>query len=137
MTSLKISEMNTVIVEEPYLDSRYYTMVKPSKTALGKRKAPPPQPKGKQPAKAKAEVGPTGKPKRKPDQPKKVKLRDQKVIPVPRTVFAKSKRAVEDGEGDEDDEEDFDDEDLGVEEGLDAEFAGSFARGLDPQGLSR
>lgn len=112
-------------------------MAKPSKTALGKRKAPPLQNKSKQPAKAKAEVGPTGKPKTRPDQPKKIKLRDQKVIPVPQTAFAKSARVADAEEEEGDDDEDFDDEDLGVEEGLDAEFAGSFARGLDAHGLSR
>lgn len=81
------------------------------------------------------ETGPTGKPKRKPDQPKKVKLRDQKFIPVPKTAFASG--AGGGGDASEDDEDDFDDEDLGVEEGLDMEAVGRFARGLDSAGLSR
>ena len=107
-------------------------MGKPSKTALGKRKAPPPKPAKKSNSQAeskKTEVGPTGKPKRKPDQPKKVKLRDQKFLPVPKSAWA--------GQDGVDSEDEFGDDDLGVEEGLDAEFAGSFARGLDKTGLCR
>jgi nucleolar complex protein 3 len=87
----------------------------------------------KKPAKE-TETGPTGKPKRRPDQPKKIKLRDQKFIPVPKTAFAGRE---ENGADDEDEDEDFDDEDLGVEEGLDMEAVGRFARGLDSAGLSR
>jgi len=74
-------------------------------------------------------LGPTGKPKRKPDQPKKIKLRDQKFIPVPQTTFA--------GAGGEDEDDEFDDDDFGVEEGLDAEYAVGFAKGLDKSALSR
>ena len=67
------------------------------------------------------EKGPTGKPKRRPDQPKKIKLRDQKVIPVPKTTFGGS-----------------DDEllDLEVDDELDMD-AGSFLRGLDKNALGR
>lgn len=69
------------------------------------------------------EVGPTGKPKRRPDQPKKVKLRDQKFLPVPKTEFAS------------DDDEDL--MDLGVDDELDIGQAGGFASGLDRNALSR
>ncbi|KAK4685523.1 nucleolar complex protein 3, partial [Tremellales sp. Uapishka_1] len=74
------------------------------------------------------ERGPTGKPKRRPDQPKKVKLRDQKTIPVPRTAF----------EGQDDGDESDDMMDLGEEEGLEVMAgAGSFLAGLDKSALSR
>lgn len=69
------------------------------------------------------EVGPTGKPKRRPDQPKKVKLRDQKFIPVPKTEF--------------DSEDDEALEDLGEDDELDIGQAGGFASGLDRNALSR
>ena len=69
------------------------------------------------------EVGPTGKPKRKEDQPKKVKLRDQKSIPVPQSVFAGRRKRDSDEEEEEDEEEDDDMMDLGEEdEGIDASF---------------
>lgn len=76
-----------------------------------------------------ADRGPTGKPKRRADQPKKVKLRDQKVIPVPKTAFAS------DDEDDSDD--DIMDMDLGEEEGLEVGTAGGFLAGLDTKALSR
>jgi nucleolar complex protein 3 len=62
-----------------------------------------------------------GKPKRRPDQKKKVKLRDQGVIPVPRTEFG----------GEEESDEEL--EDLGDEEGLEA----GFLLGMDKNALSR
>lgn len=114
-------------------------MGKPSKKALGKRKAPPAPEKSvssvkrhssadnqsnkKAKAQPEREVGPTGKPKRRPDQPKKVKLRDQKFIPVPKTEFAS------------DDDEDL--MDLGEDDELDIGQAGGFASGLDRNALSR
>ncbi|WVR07636.1 hypothetical protein IAU60_004678 [Kwoniella sp. DSM 27419] len=121
-------------------------MGKPAGKALGKRKAPagPPKPSNKKhkaggpsragPSKSNKgkavdgedkETGPTGKPKRKPDQPKKVKLRDQKVIPVPKTAYAES----------DDDDEDI--EGLGEEEDLDVATAGTFLSGVDASALSR
>jgi len=99
---------------------------KKAKSAGGK-----PAPKGNGKGKSKKddgpELGPTGKPKRKPDQPKKVKLRDQKVIPVPQSVFA------------EEDDSDFDSDlgDLGEEEGLEVGAAGGFLASLEPKALSR
>jgi nucleolar complex protein 3 len=72
------------------------------------------------------EKGPTGKPKRKPEQPKKVKQRDQKFLPVPKTVFGQNG----------DDSDDMDEDDLGVEEGMDFAQAG-FLKGLDRNALSR
>ncbi|CAK9783293.1 nucleolar complex-associated protein 3 [Cutaneotrichosporon oleaginosum] len=104
---------------------------KPSKKALGKRKAPP-APAGNAAKKAKgAKVSALddergqdrgGRPKRKPDQPKKVKLRDQKLIPVPRTDYASAS----------------DDElsDLGEDEELEIDAAAAFSK-LDPTMLSR
>ena len=50
---------------------------------------------------------------------------------MPKTAFGAG------GDEDDEDEDDFDDEDLGVEEGLDMEAVGRFARGLDSAGLSR
>nr|XP_018260827.1 nucleolar complex protein 3 [Kwoniella dejecticola CBS 10117]OBR82985.1 nucleolar complex protein 3 [Kwoniella dejecticola CBS 10117] len=107
-------------------------MAKPSAKALGKRKAPPPSAKGgnkkaKTSTKPNAkrdeqETGPTGKPKRKPDQPKKVKLRDQKSIPIPKTSYASGS--------------DIDEDDLGEEEGLGAGSA-RFLVGVDENALSR
>ncbi|OCF61335.1 nucleolar complex protein 3 [Kwoniella mangroviensis CBS 10435] len=108
-------------------------MGRPSAKALGKRKAPPPPTKGgnkktKTANSAEQELGPTGKPKRKADQPKKVKLRDQKSIPIPKSTYA------EDQDGD--DEEDL--EDLGEEEGLGAGSASArFLMGMDENALSR
>lgn len=61
-----------------------------------------------------------GRPKRKPDQPKKVKLRDQKMIPVPRTDFASEDELS----------------DLGDDEDLDVGAAAAFSR-LDANALSR
>ncbi|WVF72950.1 hypothetical protein IAT40_007768 [Kwoniella sp. CBS 6097] len=121
-------------------------MGKPSSKALGKRKAAGPSSKGSnkkpkpgpsgRPAKEDNELGPTGKPKRKADQPKKVKLRDQKVIPVPKTAFAGRQRGSDDDdEGDDSEDEDF--EGLGEEEELDAATAGSFLMGVDEHALSR
>ncbi|KAL1412366.1 hypothetical protein Q8F55_000110 [Vanrija albida] len=122
-------------------------MGKPSAKALGKRKAPgggggaPKKAKAGKPAKGKAAAGfgaddperadrgPTGKPKRRPDQPKKVKLRDQKVIPVPKTSFA--------SDDEDDSEDDIMDMDLGEEEGLEIGTAGGFLAGLDSKALSR
>lgn len=74
--------------------------------------------------KAKSEetkVGPTGKPLRRPDQPKKVKLRDKKTLPVPGTQWA----------------DDSDVSDLGEDEDLDIGAAGSFLAGLDAGALAR
>lgn len=71
------------------------------------------------------EVGPTGKPKRKEDQPKKVKLRDQKSIPVPQSEFAGRRKKRDSDEEDESEEDDGVDDmmDLGEEdEGIDASF---------------
>ncbi|OCF44668.1 nucleolar complex protein 3 [Kwoniella heveanensis CBS 569] len=122
-------------------------MGKPSSKALGKRKAPAPSTKGSnkkpkagpsgRPAKEDDGLGPTGKPKRKADQPKKVKLRDQKIIPVPKTAFAGKQSASGPGsiEGSEDEDEDF--EGLGEEEELDAATAGQFLMGVDENALSR
>jgi nucleolar complex protein 3 len=99
-----------------------------------------PAPKGKGQGKGKGkdddkddgpELGPTGKPKRRPDQPKKVKLRDQKVIPVPRTTFAPS------DDDDLDSDDDIMDMDLGEEEGLEVGAAGGFLASLEPKALSR
>ncbi|TXT06003.1 hypothetical protein VHUM_03764 [Vanrija humicola] len=113
-------------------------MGKPSAKALGKRKAPggPAGPAKKAAAGGfatddveRADRGPTGKPKRRPDQPKKVKLRDQKVIPVPKTDFAS------DDEDDSDD--DIMDMDLGEDEGLEIGNAGGFLAGLDAKALAR
>lgn len=95
---------------------------RPSKPAKG----------GKAAAAEAAERGPTGKPKRKADQPKKVKLRDQKVIPVPRTAFA---GGADDSDGDSGSDSDLDD--LGAEDGLEAGAAGGFLASLDPRALSR
>ncbi|ORY33445.1 CBF/Mak21 family-domain-containing protein [Naematelia encephala] len=101
-------------------------MVKPSKKALGKRKAPVNQSAASK--KPKQELGPTGKPKRKPDQPKKVKLRDQKVIPIPRTEF----------DAQDNDDEGIMDMDLGEEEGLEiGGEASRFLTGLDRNALGR
>ncbi|WVW86217.1 hypothetical protein I302_108259 [Kwoniella bestiolae CBS 10118] len=111
-------------------------MAKPSAKALGKRKAPPPSVKGgnktkkSKPTKptktVEQDLGPTGKPKRKADQPKKVKLRDQKSIPIPKSTYA---------DGDEDSDEL---EDLGEEEGLGATSASArFLVGMDEGALSR
>ncbi|WVQ74215.1 hypothetical protein IAR50_003809 [Cryptococcus sp. DSM 104548] len=106
-------------------------MGKPGK-GLGKRKAPPghskPAPKKAKPS-APAKDGedttqPNGRPKRPADQPKKVKLRDKKVIPVPESAYAR-------------DAYDSDDlENLGEEEGMGAESAG-FLASLDAGALSR
>lgn len=75
------------------------------------------------------EIGPTGKPKRRPDQPKKVKRRDQKIIPVPRTDFA--------NDGGESDDEIMG-IDLGEEDGLDTiEGAEIFLKGVNKTALSR
>lgn len=82
--------------------------------------------KGKATDKDAPEVGPTGKPKRKADQPKKIKLRDQKVLPVPETHWA----------GDEyDSDEDI--MDLGEDEELGLEGAGAFLASVDQKALSR
>ncbi|BEI82716.1 hypothetical protein CcaverHIS002_0305840 [Cutaneotrichosporon cavernicola] len=104
---------------------------RPSKKALGKRKAPP-APAANVAKKAKGpkgsalddESGPDrgGRPKRKPDQPKKVKLRDQKLIPVPRTDYASA------------DEDEL--SDLGEDEDLEIDAAAAFSK-LDPSMLSR
>lgn len=94
-----------------------------------------------------------GKPARRPDQPKKVKLRDQKFIPVPESAFlSKGKgkaRAVdvaddsgEDAEEVEDDESE-DDDDMMVDEDDDEALeyikagGASFLTGLDAKTLSR
>ncbi|WWC91753.1 uncharacterized protein L201_006700 [Kwoniella dendrophila CBS 6074] len=124
-------------------------MAKPSAKALGKRKAPPPSTKGgnkkakpSKPTKStnttQQETGPTGKPKRKPDQPKKVKLRDQKSIPIPKSSFASKKSNNQDDDDDDDDDDDEDDmlDDLGEEEGLGASSA-KFLIGVDENALSR
>lgn len=58
---------------------------------------------------------------RRADQPKKVKLRDQKILPVPQTQWAG----------------DSDVSDLGEDEDLDIGAAGSFAAGMDAKALSR
>jgi nucleolar complex protein 3 len=126
-------------------------MPKPSSKALGKRKAAAPPSKvcvmlvlaphplttqtskksrpsrpGKSSSHRETELGPTGKPKRGPDQPKKVKLRDQKIIPVPMSGF-------ENDEGSEDGLMD-----LGEEEGLEVGgSASAFLKGLDRNALSR
>lgn len=120
------------------------------KRALGKRKAPPapagnvshlPSPLGiaddKAAKKAKGPKGKgkpslddadpnersaSGRPKRKPDQPKKVKLRDQKMIPVPRTDYASAS--------------DDDLSDLGEDDELEIGAAAAFSK-LDPSMLSR
>ncbi|WWC72062.1 uncharacterized protein I206_106022 [Kwoniella pini CBS 10737] len=105
-------------------------MAKPSAKALGKRKAPPPSSKGgnkrSKPSKPnnenEKETGPTGKPKRKPDQPKKIKLRDQKSIPIPKTNYASGS--------------DIDEDDLGEDEDLDVGSA-RFLVGVDENALSR
>lgn len=96
-------------------------------------------------------MGINGKPKRRPDQKKKVKLRDQGVIPVPRGEFDVGRRrrptvAGEPGEGhdgeeegEEESEEDVDGDDdddlmdLGDEEGLEA----GFLLGMDRAALGR
>lgn len=94
-------------------------------------------------------MGINGKPKRRPDQKKKVKLRDQGVIPVPRGEFdvGRRRRPAATGEpGEEDDEEEGEDEseeemdgddddlmDLGDEEGLEA----GFLLGMDRAALGR
>lgn len=118
-------------------------MGKPSAKALGKRKASTAAPKkvssltwcaallilpqGKQPTQ---ELQPNGKPKRRPDQPKKVPLRDQKFIPVPQSSFAgpSGSGSSDDGGMDLDSEE---------EEGLDIGDAAAFARNVDSQALGR
>ncbi|WRT70179.1 uncharacterized protein IL334_007173 [Kwoniella shivajii] len=121
-------------------------MAKPSNKALGKRKAPAPLPSSKggnkksKPSKGKdsnvAETGPTGKPKRKPEQPKKVKLRDQKSIPIPKTTFAAKGKSTR-TQIDEDEDEDEDElDDLGEEEGMEAGNA-RFLLGVDEGALSR
>jgi nucleolar complex protein 3 len=76
------------------------------------------------------ERGPTGKPKRRPDQPKKIKLRDQKLIPVPTTAFA------EEGQGsDSDDDSELD---VGGDEGLEyLQSAAGFLGDIDAKALSR
>ncbi|WVR00141.1 hypothetical protein IAU59_007283 [Kwoniella sp. CBS 9459] len=122
-------------------------MGKPSSKALGKRKASAPSSKGSnkkpkagpsgRPAKEDNELGPTGKPKRKADQPKKVKLRDQKVIPVPKTAFAGKQRGSDDDEDGDDSDDEEDVGDLGEEEELDAAVAGKFMMGVDENALSR
>ncbi|KAK8853263.1 hypothetical protein IAR55_003965 [Kwoniella newhampshirensis] len=130
-------------------------MGRPSGKSLGKRKAPagPSKPNNKrsksgghgQPSasssnsksKTEQELGPTGKPKRKADQPKKIKLRDQKVIPVPRSAFAKGRNGADDSDDDDGDEDDDLIEDLGEEEGLDVASAGRFLVGLDASAISR
>ncbi|WWD19680.1 hypothetical protein CI109_104142 [Kwoniella shandongensis] len=132
-------------------------MGKPAGRALGKRKAPagPSKPNAKKSrpgqgasssssaSKTKTteqETGPTGKPKRKADQPKKIKLRDQKIIPVPKSSFAKSDRNGHGADGSDDEDEDEDDDmmdDLGEEEGLDVASAGRFLLGVDANALSR
>ncbi|KIR29197.1 nucleolar complex protein 3 [Cryptococcus deuterogattii LA55] len=108
-------------------------MGKPGAKALGKRKAPaskPPAPKKAKAASTEDNTQANGRPKRKPDQPKKVKLRDQKTIPVPKSIYAQ-------GSGDEDDGMDDDMlEDLGEEEGLGLENA-KFLAGIDTTALSR
>ncbi|OWT37457.1 nucleolar complex protein 3 [Cryptococcus neoformans Bt1] len=108
-------------------------MGKPGAKALGKRKAPaskPPAPKKSKAAPAEDSTQANGRPKRKPDQPKKVKLRDQKTIPVPKSIYAT-------GSGDEDDGMDSDMlENLGEEEGLGLENA-KFLAGIDTTALSR
>jgi nucleolar complex protein 3 len=68
--------------------------------------------------------GSNGRPQRRPDQPKKIKLRDQKIIPVPKTVFAGDDNGMDLDLGDEEDEE------------LDIAGAG-FLTGLDKNALSR
>jgi nucleolar complex protein 3 len=95
-----------------------------------------------------------GKPARRPDQPKKVKLRDQKFIPVPESAFlSKGKgkaRAVdvaddsgEDAEEAEEDGSEDDDEDMMVDEDDDEALeyikagGASFLTGLDAKTLSR
>lgn len=105
---------------------------------------------------AAAETNPlTGKPARRPDQPKKVKLRDQKYIPVPESAFipsakSKGKARAQDGDvnSDEDgsdmdgseEEDDFDmlvdDEDPEAMEFLQAGGA-SFLTNLDEKTISR
>ncbi|WVQ84650.1 hypothetical protein IAT38_006805 [Cryptococcus sp. DSM 104549] len=107
-------------------------MGKPSGKALGKRKASgpasKPAPKKSKPSAA-PEVQSNGRPKRPADQPKKVKLRDQKYIPVPTSAYARG------GEDDEDDSDAV--EGLGEEDDLDMESAGRFLVGLDTNALSR
>lgn len=108
-------------------------MGKPGAKALGKRKAPaskPPASKKSKAASAEDSTQANGRPKRKPDQPKKVKLRDQKTIPVPKSIYAT-------GSGDEDDGMDSDMlENLGEEEGLGLENA-KFLAGIDTTALTR
>lgn len=108
-------------------------MGKPGAKALGKRKAlasKPPAAKKAKAAPAEDNTQANGRPKRKPDQPKKVKLRDQKTIPVPKSIYAQVS-------GDEDDGIDDDMlEDLGEEEGLGLENA-KFLTGIDTTALSR
>jgi nucleolar complex protein 3 len=94
-------------------------------------------------------VGINGKPKRRPDQVKKVKLRDQGYIPVPRGEFdvGRRRRPTVVGEGEDEDDEDEEGEesedevegddddlmDLGDEEGLEA----GFLLGMDKSALGR
>lgn len=92
-------------------------------------------------------VGINGKPKRRPDQIKKVKLRDQGYIPVPKGEFDVGRRrrptvVGEREEGDSEAEEESEDEvegddddlmDLGDEEGLEA----GFLLGMDRNALGR
>ncbi|KAL7418527.1 hypothetical protein Q5752_006985 [Cryptotrichosporon argae] len=111
-------------------------MVKPTPAKLGKRKAAAaPAAASKKPkAKAERELGPTGKPKRRPDQPKKVKLRDQKTIPVPRTVFAGPAGGNGGGDSDIDD-----DDDVGMEDEVELEAfrKSGFLASADIGALSR
>jgi nucleolar complex protein 3 len=97
-----------------------------------------------------------GKPARRPDQPKKVKLRDQKFIPVPESAFlgkGKGKARAVDGEGDsgedsageEGEDDDEDEDDLGMlvdgedDEAMEYIKAGgaSFLTGLDAKTISK
>ncbi|RXK36534.1 hypothetical protein M231_06193 [Tremella mesenterica] len=66
------------------------------------------------------EQTPSGPGKRRPDHPKKIKLRDHRLIPVPRTAY----------------EDDSEIEDLG-EEDFDMKGLGSFVAGVDKNALSR
>jgi len=113
-------------------------MVKLSAKAKGKGKAPP-QAKDVSHPKSLLEKVTDSRPKnqmqtqKKLDQlvnpnvkrisPKKFKLRDQKSIPVPQSVFAGRRKRDSDEEEESDEEEDDDMMDLGEEdEGIDASF---------------
>ncbi|WVN86488.1 uncharacterized protein L203_101652 [Cryptococcus depauperatus CBS 7841] len=103
-------------------------MGKPAAKVLGKRKAASTQSKSSGKKVKATNVQENGRLKRREDQPKRVKLRDQKTIPVPKSVFARDN-------GDEDKESDSDELD---NLGEDIEIKGAeFLASLDPVTLSR